>query len=435
MRKKVAVVLVFAMLNWNINILADTGNGGSDITEETGGAAVETQNTIQTGNEGTQEKQEDAGQTDTKPPREEGTEESAKAPEDSETPESIETSESAETPESTETPESIETSESAEIPGSTEISESTEALESTEVSESTEIPDDTKASQEGNTESPKADTGDEKPEELLWNGHEKEELQSARAEDVVYKVLFPANTNAYLDPGNISGKGQIFSDRYEVENYGNTDVAIKIKNIEISYPSTEEKYKFTDEEFAKDNEVNNIHVDMVWENEDGTSQIINLTEGTRNEYVLELKAAEYDGDELLSGPSEGGTGWFYFTGSMDPDLELDWEDEKITVSFYYAIVSPESINTLSQDTPDEENAKNKDKEMAVQETAGNHELWADDVKEESSDCAEDEREKEITEDLPKEKEEETEESMEKEENFENRQETDHDEKNAKRTGD
>jgi len=57
------------------------------------------------------------------------------------------------------------------------------------------------------------------------------ETDADEKEDRIYSVTFPAEIHAYLDPGNISGRGQIFSDVYTIENYSNRDVAVKIKNI------------------------------------------------------------------------------------------------------------------------------------------------------------------------------------------------------------
>lgn len=170
-----------------------------------------------------------------------------------------------------------------------------------------------------------------------------EKIISDSDENVLYQVSFPANTKAYFDPGNLSGRGQVFSDRFTVENYGNTNVAIKIKHINVYYLSADDIYEFSDHEITDSaSHVKKMNINMVWENEDmQTEKVLQISEGARDEMVLWLRAAKYsESGEFLS-LSDGGTGSFYFTGTVNANPNLNWEDGEITVSFDYEIVNVE----------------------------------------------------------------------------------------------
>lgn len=159
--------------------------------------------------------------------------------------------------------------------------------------------------------------------------------------DMVYNVSFPANTAAFLDPGNLSGRGQIFSGKYSVENYGSADAAVKIKNIHIICQSEGDTYEFMEEEIDdSDSMVKRLSINMIWVNEsEGVEETLHVVEGAEEECVLFLKAAEYDDDDEFTGLNEGSTGYFYFTGTLNANPELVWEDDEISVQFDYEIVT------------------------------------------------------------------------------------------------
>lgn len=163
-------------------------------------------------------------------------------------------------------------------------------------------------------------------------------------ENVLYSVSFPTDTHACLDPGNLSGKGQIFSEYYAVENYGNTEVKITIKNIDVYYASTEDVYEFSDEEIDDhSSKVKKMNIGMVWgkENEEAEKTIY-LSEGVREEEVLTLSASEYEENGEFVSLKEGSTGYFYFTGTLNANPNIEWEEGELIVRFDYEILSTES---------------------------------------------------------------------------------------------
>ncbi len=242
---------------------------------------------------------------------------------------------------------------------------------------SADIPDGNSAEE---PQEPIVPTITEEPRNKEIPSGETEELKKPAA---VYKVSLPTSTKAYLDPENLSGKGEIFSEEYKVENYGNTDIAIQIKNIEVYYWGTEDIYEFTEDttdissekvsaDFqiegfqAEDSHpagVKRLNVDIVWQNESERSRtVLDVTEGAPEEYVLSLKASSYDGEGNFIELNPGSTGSFYFTGTLDADPGVDWSDGEVTVHFDYEIVSMEPaadvpeedfVNTAEEELPEE----------------------------------------------------------------------------------
>ena len=199
----------------------------------------------------------------------------------------------------------------------------------------------------------------------------KEETEESKKTAAVYNVSFPTSTKAYLDPENLSGKGQIFSEEYKVENYGNIDVAIQIKNIEVYYWGTEDIYEFAEDttdfstektsaDFQKEGfqvedsrpvGVKRLNVDIIWQNESERSRtVLDVTEGAPEEYVLSLKASSYDDEGNFLELNSGSTGGFYFTGTLDADPGADWSNGEVRVHFDYEIVSTEPVT----DAPEED---------------------------------------------------------------------------------
>ncbi len=193
---------------------------------------------------------------------------------------------------------------------------------------------------------------------------EEDDITNEAEESCIYNVAFPTGTKAFLDPDNLSGRGQIFSDDFKVENYGNTDVAIKIKNIEVYYRSTEDVYEFSEEKVSDHHShIKKLNVDVVWKNEvEKTERVLNVLEGISDKYVLFLKASKYDENGSFAGPSDGSTGSFYFTGTLNSNPELVWEDGEVQISFDY------EIENIEEDVVQEEQKQQEsieDEDMAL----------------------------------------------------------------------
>lgn len=239
------------------------------------------------------------------------------------------------------------------------------------------------------------------------NGLEKivEEITSKDSEKskengCIYNVSFPTNSRAYLDPENLSGKGQIFSDEFKVENYGNTDVTIKIKSIEVYYRLREELYELSEGEVMNDNSyIKKLNVDVVWKNKNAEN-VLNVVEGTTDEEVLFLESAEFDENGSFVGIREGSIGSFYFTGTLNSNPELVWEDGEITLSFDYEIVNAEEEETEKREENQEEKQisgenVNQEKEIKEEQVSEENINQEEEIKEEQINEKNVNQEKEI----------------------------------------
>lgn len=168
---------------------------------------------------------------------------------------------------------------------------------------------------------------------------EKEE-RPQKDDAAILKVSMPAKVKGYLDPINLSGKGGVYSDEYKVVNYGNRDIAIKIKKINISYHNGTSKMSGPSEETVNDELMGDkkIDINMVWKNADESQEmILDMTESEPDVDVIYLKASEYDDEGRFVRLRKGSEGIFYFTGSLDSDPDAEWHAGDVAVSFSYAV--------------------------------------------------------------------------------------------------
>lgn len=176
---------------------------------------------------------------------------------------------------------------------------------------------------------------------------EPEEKKEQRMSDdtVISKVEIPTKVHVDMDIDEVRGEGKIFSEQYDIVNRGNTDIAIKIKNIKFSYKSPQDVYEvngesnreISEEEHAK---TKKIDVDIIWENEnEGQRKVLKLTDGKMDEYVLYLKAAKYDKNGKFKGLNAGSKGAFRFVGNLESEPGLEWNDKEISLGIDYEIVN------------------------------------------------------------------------------------------------
>ena len=176
------------------------------------------------------------------------------------------------------------------------------------------------------------------------NGDGDEDKDNQKLNDKeILKVSMPAKVQAYFDPQNLSGKGEVYSEKYKVVNYGNRDIAIRIKKVNVSYSSDPSLYEFSQEPVENSlSDKKKININMVWDNEEETQkQILNVDEGHIEEYVICLKAAKYDKNGDFVKLDKDSVGIFYFTGSVNSNPDLEWQNGEIGLSFSYQVVSVE----------------------------------------------------------------------------------------------
>lgn len=162
-------------------------------------------------------------------------------------------------------------------------------------------------------------------------------------EKTILKVEMPAKVQAYFDPQNLSGKGEVYSEKYKVVNYGNRDIVIKIKKINTSYGSDPISYEFSQEPVQNNSsEKKEVNINMIWDNAKETQQrILNIAEGRIEEYVIYLKAAKYDKNGNFIKLDKDSVGMFYFTGTVNSNPDIEWQDGEIALNLSYQIENVE----------------------------------------------------------------------------------------------
>lgn len=157
----------------------------------------------------------------------------------------------------------------------------------------------------------------------------------------IIKVSMPGKVKVCFDPYNLEGKGGIFSEKYEIANYGNQDVAVKINSVHVRCDYSEDKCQFirkSDMNVHSKKKI--VNMDMVWVNEsEHLEKVLNVADGRIEEYVIYLKAAEYDENGKFIKLGEGSKGEFFFEGELNSNSDAQWMDEKISVDYKYEIVS------------------------------------------------------------------------------------------------
>lgn len=162
----------------------------------------------------------------------------------------------------------------------------------------------------------------------LVSEEETETETVSEEENKIIKVTVPTNIGLTLDPFEIAGKGQIYSDEYFVCNYSNTDVAVKISRVGIKYLQEKEVYVMSDEPVPYDENsgLKKVNLIMNWHNENGESKDIAIDENVFDQEVIRLRAASGENFEK---------GYFSFGGSLNANPYFNWlnNDFEINISF------------------------------------------------------------------------------------------------------
>lgn len=210
---------------------------------------------------------------------------------------------------------------------------------------------------------------DRDTENIVETDLKVEEEDKSEFEEIS-RVEIPASTRVYMDPEDFSGKGQIFSESYEIKNYGNRDIAIKIKNINVFYKNGKDAYELSenkvDDEYSGTKKLN---INMVWENENVKKSLNIVDDENLDEYVIYLKAAKYDKDNKFIKLNKSSKGSFYFTGSLNSNSNIQWEDEELSLNFGYEIVNAEKESNKEAIAEFVENSAVLDEEKDVNQEA------------------------------------------------------------------
>ncbi|MEZ3495240.1 MAG: hypothetical protein K1W38_23845, partial [Lachnospiraceae bacterium] len=131
-------------------------------------------------------------------------------------------------------------------------------------------------------------------------------------------------------------------------------------------------YEFShDEIIDNQTEEKKLNVNMVWENDgDKSEKILNVIEGVADEDVLILKAAEYDENGEFISLRESSRGRFYFTGTLNTNANIVWQEKDFSVRFNYELVyaqGEEDTNIEIEDEKESEDLTERDTDIEDEE--------------------------------------------------------------------
>lgn len=179
------------------------------------------------------------------------------------------------------------------------------------------------------------------------------------AESSMLTVVVPSNLDFQLDPLEVHGKGQIYSDNFLIQNYSNTDVTVKLENI---------KYTFVNETdflsldmppeipfgIRNPSKLKEVYMLLHYENRDYENFVITTKEKSETADII-LAAAEYDEDGNFVELNADSTLIFSFTGIVNHLPAIEWEDKDFSVSIEYTLIPDEFDESDEADQEVDEN--------------------------------------------------------------------------------
>lgn len=174
------------------------------------------------------------------------------------------------------------------------------------------------------TETPKntSDVLEEQVSDDAVEIQEKEEIpaeeESGENEEIDTKnLLIPQKMAVVIDPWEMDGRGQIYSEQFVVRNTGETTGVLTMTGSICKSQEQESVVVRSDREGLHDNEVKSVYMEMEFDNGE---RIILSKEGS--EYQKELEP----GEELL----------ISFSGEVNENASEDWTDGDVTVDAVYS---------------------------------------------------------------------------------------------------
>jgi len=129
-------------------------------------------------------------------------------------------------------------------------------------------------------------------------------------------LKIPQRLELVVDPWEIEGKGQIYSEKYVVHNSGDKEGTLVLLNLACNPEGKNDVFVKTDPKGIHDDEKKSIYIEMVF----SSGYKIVLSQEI-SEYTIELQP-----DEEAS---------FYFTGEINENALGPWEKDDIKVTAVY----------------------------------------------------------------------------------------------------
>lgn len=195
---------------------------------------------------------------------------------------------------------------------------------------------------------------------------ESEELaetkDSAGDETVVSEMKslqIPQKLDVVIDPWEMDGKGQIYSEEYVIRNGGDTAGTLILSNLACKTQESGKVIVRSDNDGLHDNEEKSIYMEMWF----GDSDLIVLSE-QEAEYRAVLKPAE----ELT----------IHFAGEVNEYASENWISDDVRVSVVYSWETEEPMEDENEEDKDTEKSEENEIEKALIDTSASDKEKTDD---------------------------------------------------------
>ncbi len=162
------------------------------------------------------------------------------------------------------------------------------------------------------------------------------------------RLQMPQKLEIVIDPWEIDGKGQIYSEQYRIRNMGEASGILTLSNLTCTPREHSGVVVRSDKADLHDNKDKSIYMEMLFNNK----EMVILTD-EETEYQAELKA----GEELT----------IYFKGEVNEYASKEWENGDVSVTVVYSWEVKEMSDCGIEDLEEDESLEEIEKTEKMEE--------------------------------------------------------------------
>ncbi len=161
------------------------------------------------------------------------------------------------------------------------------------------------------------------------SGAAAEDVYNVNVDSAVLEVMIPSTVSITIDPFELAGRGQIYSDIYEIGNYGDADVLLTFTDIQVTF-ADDENFESLAGPFdeSSGSELKSIYLQLDFGRDDVPSAVL-TGPGRAGGISIPLASAQTGTDRSFVSLS--------FSGSVNHLPEVAWQDGDVKISMTYSI--------------------------------------------------------------------------------------------------
>ena len=156
----------------------------------------------------------------------------------------------------------------------------------------------------------------------------------------VLNVLVPTTVSVTLDPFELNGRGQIYSDVYEIKNFGDNNVLLTFTDLQITFPDDKNfealASPFDEKRVSK---LKSIYMQLDFGRDDEPSAVLTDSDW-EGEVTIPLSGDQSDPERTLVSLS--------FSGNINHLPKVPWRDGDVRINLTYTLtpIPPPVQNNL-----------------------------------------------------------------------------------------